>query len=426
VSRLAGVAATLGALTLGGCALVSDLGYQLESDGSGAASSAVATGSTGASSSAAATPASSGPGGGDGTGGSATGGGAGEGGAMASTGVGGLECPEGFEDCNGEPGDACEVELAADGAHCGRCGHDCGGDPCVAAVCATVSLLDVSDARQIAVDEDEVFFLTYAGETLSRMAKEGGGAVTPIGDAVREPTGLSLDVEHAYVAAYSAGGGAGVRRVPKIGGDAEPIDGCNTAVNLAIDDDFVFYVSAVCGSGFKLFRRSKGDFEDVLELDDPYAAGFAYASYAWVDTTADEVYWASGTAIHRATKELDEAIEVHVADPGTIWGMARGTDGVFAGIGGDLVKILDAGGEPVVVAEGTFVTYPAALAVDGDRIVWASDTDGTVRTWPDAGGAIQILATGQQKPVDLAVDATHVYWADIGASAILRVRKPAE
>jgi hypothetical protein len=34
-------------------------------------------------------------------------------------------CLPGFANCNGDPTDGCEVQLAADNFSCGRCGHTC-------------------------------------------------------------------------------------------------------------------------------------------------------------------------------------------------------------------------------------------------------------------------------------------------------------
>ena len=42
---------------------------------------------------------------------------------------------------------------------------------------------------------------------------------------------------------------------------------------------------------------------------------------------------------------------------------------------------------------------------------------------PLAGGAATVLAAGQQKPIKLAVDATHVYWANTTGDTIVKVAK---
>ncbi|MDW8247053.1 MAG: hypothetical protein RMJ84_10790, partial [Sandaracinaceae bacterium] len=47
-----------------------------------------------------------------------------------------FRCEEGFVDCNGNPGDGCEAELARDDANCGMCGSSCrDGEHCVDGQC---------------------------------------------------------------------------------------------------------------------------------------------------------------------------------------------------------------------------------------------------------------------------------------------------
>lgn len=45
-------------------------------------------------------------------------------------------CDDGLEDCNADPTDGCETDLAGDPDHCGACDVSCEGRPCWAGVCA--------------------------------------------------------------------------------------------------------------------------------------------------------------------------------------------------------------------------------------------------------------------------------------------------
>ncbi len=50
-----------------------------------------------------------------------------------------FECPKGFADCNGNPIDGCEAQLAKDPRNCGACGNSCdvaNGQPCIGGTCA--------------------------------------------------------------------------------------------------------------------------------------------------------------------------------------------------------------------------------------------------------------------------------------------------
>lgn len=64
-----------------------------------------------------------------------------------------LVCGGGTQAC----GSVC-VDVAKDGAHCGRCGHDCGGGTCVAGVCQPVVVVDSLDHPAFDVDATQVYF----------------------------------------------------------------------------------------------------------------------------------------------------------------------------------------------------------------------------------------------------------------------------
>ncbi|AKU93601.1 hypothetical protein AKJ09_00265 [Labilithrix luteola] len=54
-------------------------------------------------------------------------------------GVCGLECVDGFGDCDGIPTNGCETKLTVDGSNCGACGNKCdlgAGQPCIEGKCA--------------------------------------------------------------------------------------------------------------------------------------------------------------------------------------------------------------------------------------------------------------------------------------------------
>ncbi len=46
-------------------------------------------------------------------------------------------CDDGFDDCNTDPADGCEISLLTDPANCGSCDNDCGAEPCNAGWCGS-------------------------------------------------------------------------------------------------------------------------------------------------------------------------------------------------------------------------------------------------------------------------------------------------
>jgi hypothetical protein len=71
-------------------------------------------------------------------------------------------------------------------------------------------------------------------------------------------------------------------------------------------------------------------------------------------------------------------------------------------------------------AAGTAAAATARLAGTGapaGHLYWANDA-GTISEVPLAGGPATTLVTGQNGPVGVAVDSSHIYWADNGAGTI--------
>jgi len=53
-----------------------------------------------------------------------------------------LICPTGYDDCNLEPSDGCEIDIMTDPDNCGACGNDCGNYVCDEGSCITTCLSD--------------------------------------------------------------------------------------------------------------------------------------------------------------------------------------------------------------------------------------------------------------------------------------------
>lgn len=61
-----------------------------------------------------------------------------------------LDCPPGSGDCDGNAANGCETNTNASGAHCGSCGLDCMGSPCVQGACACAS--ETQQAQKLQLD----------------------------------------------------------------------------------------------------------------------------------------------------------------------------------------------------------------------------------------------------------------------------------
>jgi len=326
--------------------------------------------------------------------------------------------------CDGE----C-VDLAVDGENCGACAHDCLGTACENGHCAPEKLAGgLGPVSRIAIDETHIYYTIYGdtrcsppGCTVSRLAKNGG---TPqlLTSGVREPTGIALDATHVYVSAYTAGGGAGVRRVPKAGGSDETVDGCNTTFSVGLDDDFVFSVTGSCG-GMPLLRRTdKSDFAQQLDVQDDTQYGYSYATYGYMAVGPDDVFWVNKYALMTAPKTLASATEL-VPAPASGRGIVRDDDGLWVVFGADLYAVSEDGTSSVPFATMQFVdptmhSVYIGIATDDMNVYWPSDMNGTIvkRAKTPSDAEPVVIASGQFDPFIVAVDATHAYWLNADGS----------
>ncbi len=96
---------------------------------------------------------------------------------------------------------------------------------------------------------------------------------------------------------------------------------------------------------------------------------------------------------------------------------------------GSVLEIPRSGGTLITLTSGltyaTPNTNPYNIAISGGYVYWTNpgggqsgvDHAGTVQRAPIGGGTVQTLASGQAFPYGLAVDATSVYWIDLGTLA---------
>lgn len=78
---------------------------------------------------------------------------------------------------------------------------------------------------------------------------------------------------------------------------------------------------------------------------------------------------------------------------------------------------LQGNGEPAVTAFGRIASF-------GDSVYWATETPTAVwRAKADGSQAVAEQVASGDRPIGVAVDATHVYWSDYGARQILRKTK---
>jgi hypothetical protein len=348
---------------------------------------------------------------------------------------GGLGCPADRADCDRDDVNGCEVILASDAAHCGRCGHDCLGGGCSGGRCQPIVLADkardawLTSPFGIALDVTHAYFTVngYARQGEGHLAKvpKAGGAVVDLRSGETGPLDIALYGQFVIWTNTLPGAG-GVFRIAKTGGAPSPISAIESQpVGPATDDGFVYWASYASGRvrkatdvGTNALDLVTGQDGPRSALADPGKSGFVYF------VTVNEGF------VKRVSKlgGPAELISEHVIGP---WALARDpftTDLFFTrftGLG-DVRRIRAAPGsrsEPLVPANS--IQTPYSLAVDETHVYFTTHlpTSGSVARVPKMGGTIEILASGQQAPAGVAVDGAAVYWTESDAHRVWKLAK---
>jgi hypothetical protein len=106
-----------------------------------------------------------------------------------------------------------------------------------------------------------------------------------------------------------------------------------------------------------------------------------------------------------------DATSVYWVDVGTF-----DSKGNYNANSGTVMQVARGGGTPTTLASGQ--EFPISIAVDATSVYWAnagsSDTDGALMKVPLGGGTPTTLASGQNNPNAIVVDAASVYWTNSG------------
>ena len=375
-----------------------------------------------------------GSGGSGGTGGSGGSGGAGgTGGLGGEGGAGGstpLVCDPGYDDCDGDPANGCEVELAIDAAHCGACDNDCNAGSCAAGACVPVTTLATGqdNPSYLAHAGGLIFWTNFGDDSVVQSAIDGTNTIV-LATGENNPAGIAADLTHVFW----------VNRGTSSQNDGSiveaPVDASMPPVALAIDqpyawgiaidDAYVYWTHHEGGGGVRRVQRgtagagvveviATGGVPNGLAVDDTHAY--------WVSRSTGEVLRAQKDGMGGAPTVLaagqTEVRELTVDDTHVYWTTSTAT--------GTVMKLAkDGSGAMMTVATGQ--ANPRLVATDATGVYWANAAGGTVmRAAPS--GQVHAIAAGTPAPWGLAIDETHVYWTNqTGASTIqsaLKVQAP--
>jgi len=158
------------------------------------------------------------------------------------------------------------------------------------------------------------------------------------------------------------------------------------------------------GSLVKLPIDGSGELEVVAEGGSPQP----------VVTDGDYVYWADGESIWRAHR--DGGQPVHLTDSWT-WSLTIGKFYVYY-VAKGIWRVYKDGGAPELIASSDDAGNPRRLAVDDTHVYWADYDAGSIARATKTGGAAEVVVSNQDHPWAVALSETTLYWSNVSGVGV--------
>jgi len=269
-----------------------------------------------------------------------------------------------------------------------------------------------------------------------------------IATGVAAPTSFAVDDAYVYFTSRTPGL---VGRARSVGSTIDPIAQGVAPSDVTPTQDFVYWRDqGADGTGVLWIDRKRGNYEPQVLGVGASKIGAAHCMQgecAFVDTVDGAITAVAqdGTPPRKLTAAQQPVPhEVRLAESDVVWLVPGGV--ATAPLAGGTVRLLagsesqprhlrtdaehvywiaDAGLRRIARVGGDVETVvspaPTAFVLDGARVVVTDAASGTIAALPKAGGAVEVLASGQTGVTWVAVDAAAVYWT--AGEAIVRLPK---
>ncbi|CAN5452251.1 hypothetical protein BH09MYX1_BH09MYX1_57920 [soil metagenome] len=315
-------------------------------------------------------------------------------------------CDGGLASCNG----LC-VSFKSDPKNCGGCGVDCGTHTCALGVCQTYEVISKNQTapRGIAVDGTNVYFTNDIGDTVMKVPVAGGPTVT-FAAGQSGPYGIAVDASFVYWTNSQNG----TLMKLAVGGGTPTLLVTDTAVSLGIDLDAT---NVYFGGADKIMKVSKSGGSAVLLANVPGVTKLVVAN-GWIYYTARKL---GPTMVGRVPTSGGAPTQLATSGGFNPLGIAVDAQSVYWADSDSVSSVPLAGGATTTLA-ADFGVYHAT--VDATSVYWAAG--GQVKKAPRGGGAATIVANCMPSgcaPLELALDATNVYWTSTSSGSVMKAPK---
>ncbi len=313
----------------------------------------------------------------------------------------GFTCQAGA--CACAPSNWCDgvcKDLASDPENCGACGAVCDASAtCVGGHCLTTLASGQDKPADLVLRGGSIYWTNNPEGTIRSVSIDGGVPVTLASNQLH-PTHLTIDATHVY---WTTGGdlqnGPGsVMKVPLEGGAPITLATPTLPWAIAVDATHVYWTGSDPNAAVL-----------KLPLDGGATTTLAGApSSPWALTVDDSgVYWTEYGGVRKVAKAGGTVTTLVEVDIMQVDDIATDATTVYFTTHSAVMKVAKAGGAVTTLAEQGF---PRGIAVDASHVYWADQDNGFIFRVPLDGGSIDTVASDQFAPFDVVVDATSVYW----------------